>query len=96
VRHRPTGIDDRVGALIRGRRALRSGDPGAIRQDDRGANPRAAEIDCDDGPGGQGETSVSIVLERRNSSSRVIPGPLHRPGPGASRASHVPLRKAAI
>ena len=40
------------------------GRPGCRRASTTAARiARAAEVDCDDGPGGQGETSISIVLE---------------------------------
>jgi hypothetical protein len=60
---REAGVDDRLGAVLGWRGALRPRDAGAVGQHDCGADARAAEIDCDDGSRGQGETSVSIVLE---------------------------------
>jgi hypothetical protein len=58
------GGEDRVRALVARRGTFNPGEPRAIRQDDRSANPGAAEVDGDDGLGGQGETSGFDRSER--------------------------------
>jgi len=53
------GLDDGLGAVLLGRAPIDAGETAPVGQDDGGADLGAAEVDSDDGLGGQGRTSRS-------------------------------------
>jgi hypothetical protein len=95
MRRITAGHDDGARAAIARGRAIVPGKARAVGEDDRGANPRTAQVDCDDGSGGQGETSGNLFDRERAAILAAEPFRTEKPG-GKPRPPSVSRRGSTV